>query len=144
MLDVSDVRLTARQSACISLVADGLSSKEIARELGISPSTVDNHIATAMHQFGFPNRSAVAKWYAECRESTCRENGSRAGLDEGNISHSLSNIRVSIPAMGGIRNTLKLKERIFGVAQVAIVSIMVASAAVTFVLGLIFLLKLRM
>lgn len=142
-MDVNDVRLTARQSACISLVADGLSSKEIARELGISPSTVDNHIATAMHQFGFPNRSAVARWYAEYRDSVYREDQSQPRAVPGN-SNGLSNIRVPIPAMGGIRNTLKLKERIFGVAQVAIVSIMVASAAAMFVLGLIFLLKLRM
>lgn len=143
-MKVNDVRLTARQSACISLVADGLSSKEIARELGISPSTVDNHIATAMHQFGFPNRSAVAKWYTEYRESAYQENQSPGPWLSANRSSGLTNVRVSIPAMGGIRNTLTVKERLFGVAQVAIVSIMVASAVTMFVLGLIFLLKLSM
>lgn len=143
-MDVNDVRLTARQSACISLVADGLSSKEIARELGISPSTVDNHIATAMRQFGFPNRTAVAKWYAEYRDSAYRENQAHNAGDGVELSNRLSNIGVPIPTMGGIRNTLKLKERLLAVAQVAIVSIMVASATAMFVLGLIFLLKLRM
>lgn len=141
-----EVRLTARQSDCVALVARGFSSKEIARELGISPSTVDNHIATAMHQYGFSNRNAVARWYRE----TFAAAGESAGTaitpdaqmaDPGNIG---ARVMVGTIPMGGIRNSLSLKERILSVAHVSILSIMATSAAVTFVLGLIFLLKLRM
>lgn len=53
--------LTRRQHECVELVTAGLTSKEIARKLGIAPSTVDNHIAQVMHQFGIPNRAALRK-----------------------------------------------------------------------------------
>jgi hypothetical protein len=52
------------------LVAKGLSSKEIARELGISPSTVDNHIAAVMHQFNLPNRMAIIRFAAADQTAT--------------------------------------------------------------------------
>lgn len=135
---MGDVRLTTRQSACISLVARGMSSKEIARELGISPSTVDNHVATAMRQFGFTNRSAVARWYLDCRESATAAETWAASVN----SHSKSYVRLLIPTLGGIRNSLSVKERLFAILQVMIVSIMVTSAVVSLVLGLIFFLKL--
>lgn len=54
-------QLTRRQSQCATLVAKGMSSKEIGRELGISPSTVDNHIASIMQQFNLPNRAAIVR-----------------------------------------------------------------------------------
>jgi DNA-binding CsgD family transcriptional regulator len=54
--------LTRRQHECVELVTEGLSSKEIARKLGIAPSTVDNHIAQVMHQLGIPNRAALRKY----------------------------------------------------------------------------------
>ena len=55
--------LTRRQHECVELVTEGLSSKEIARKLGIAPSTVDNHIAQVMHQLGIPNRAALRKYH---------------------------------------------------------------------------------
>lgn len=132
------VRLTARQSACIALVAEGKSSKEIARELGISPSTVDNHIATAMNLYGFTNRNAVARWYLEYRESMSR---TETGERQGNAAQS-AHLNVRIPSFGGIRNSLSVKERLLALLQVMIISIMVVSSGSAFVLGLIFLLKL--
>ncbi len=59
------MQLTGRQMDCVALVAQGLSSKEVGRTLGISPSTVDNHVAAAMRQFGFGNRLALARWYQQ-------------------------------------------------------------------------------
>lgn len=134
---LEEVRLTARQEDCIALVAKGMSSKEIARELGISPSTVDNHIAIAMHQFGFQNRGAVAQWYRETVESKVDAQPAQARVT------AVPVLGYPIP-IGGIRNSLSLKERLLSIAQVSILSIMATSAIVTFVLGLIFLLKLRM
>ena len=43
----------------MKLVRQGLRSKEIARELGISPRTVDQHIAAAMENLGVRNRLAA-------------------------------------------------------------------------------------
>lgn len=53
--------LTHRQVQCLQLAADGLSSPAIGRQLGLSPRTVDDHIAAACRQFGVRTRvQAVA------------------------------------------------------------------------------------
>jgi LuxR family quorum-sensing system transcriptional regulator CciR len=54
--------LSERQLACLKLVAEGRSSPEIARELGISPRTVDDYLAEACVKLGARNRvQAVAE-----------------------------------------------------------------------------------
>lgn len=132
--DGRTTRLSSRQASCIALVAKGFSSKEIARELGISPSTVDNHISAAMHAVGLANRTALANWYSENRES-----GHSAPYDkEQPVNSGAPRISISLPAMGGIRNSLSLMERVFSVLQIITVSIMAASSLILVVLVLIF------
>lgn len=41
------IKLTRRERDCLQGLADGLSAKEIATALGISPRTVEHHIARA-------------------------------------------------------------------------------------------------
>ncbi len=48
--------LTARQKECLLLLKDGMTSKQIARELDISPRTVDQHIAVALESLGVRSR----------------------------------------------------------------------------------------
>lgn len=127
-------RLTSRQASCIALVAKGCSSKEIARELGISPSTVDNHIATAMHIVGLANRAALANWYSE----NCESDASIIHDEQRRRNNRESNIRISLPPMGGSRNSLSLMERVFSALQIITVSVMAASSLILVVLVLIF------
>lgn len=54
-------RLTTRQRECARLVAQGMTSKEIAQVLQISPSTVDNHINAALTSLGVSKRSYLSK-----------------------------------------------------------------------------------
>lgn len=59
-------RLSGRQRDCILRVKDGLTSKEIARELNISHRTVEVHVAAAMEKLGVSNRyAAVALLHGE-------------------------------------------------------------------------------
>jgi DNA-binding NarL/FixJ family response regulator len=51
--------LTPRQSEVASLVALGWTNKQIARELGISPATVKNHVHEILTKLGVPRRSGV-------------------------------------------------------------------------------------
>jgi len=132
--DGRTARLSSRQASCIALVAKGCSSKEIARELGISPSTVDNHIAAAMHTVGLANRAALANWYSEHRESDALIINDQQRPRNDHPSH----ISISLPAMGGIRNSLSLMERVFSVLQIITVSVMAASSLILVVLVLIF------
>ncbi len=53
--------VTARQRECLNLVYDGMSSKEIALQLGLGPGTVDNHIKAAMRTLGTTSRFEAAK-----------------------------------------------------------------------------------
>ncbi len=54
--------LSARERTVLRLVADGLSSKQIARRLSITERTVKFHISSIMNKLGADNRAqAVAK-----------------------------------------------------------------------------------
>ena len=52
-------RLTERQDRIARMVAEGLSNKQIARELAISPATVKNHVHAILGKFDLPRRSAI-------------------------------------------------------------------------------------
>jgi DNA-binding CsgD family transcriptional regulator len=54
-------RLNKGQLDCLRLVAQHLSSKEIAAELGISPHTVDQRIRQALHILGVERRAQAAR-----------------------------------------------------------------------------------
>jgi HD-GYP domain-containing protein (c-di-GMP phosphodiesterase class II) len=52
--------LTARESDVLGLLSHGLSNKAIARQLGISPKTVGNHVEHVYTKLGVSNRAAAA------------------------------------------------------------------------------------
>jgi DNA-binding CsgD family transcriptional regulator len=56
-------RLTDEQRDCLRLVAELLSSKEIARRLHISPNTVDNRLKRAQAILGVSTRADAAKLF---------------------------------------------------------------------------------
>jgi DNA-binding NarL/FixJ family response regulator len=51
--------LTGREREIAQLVGDGLSNKEIAHHLGISPATVKNHVHTILDKLDVTRRSSV-------------------------------------------------------------------------------------
>ena len=53
--------LTARQREVLQLIAEGLSTKEIARELGISPKTAQTHRANVMDRVGVHKVSSLVR-----------------------------------------------------------------------------------
>jgi HD-GYP domain-containing protein (c-di-GMP phosphodiesterase class II) len=52
--------LTEREAEVIALLAHGLQTKQIARQLGISPKTADRHIQNAYGKIGVSTRAAAA------------------------------------------------------------------------------------
>jgi DNA-binding CsgD family transcriptional regulator len=56
--------LTAREREIASLVADGLSNREIAQKLVISEGTVDVHVKHILGKLEFRSRTQVAGWFA--------------------------------------------------------------------------------
>jgi DNA-binding CsgD family transcriptional regulator len=61
-------RLTEKQRQCLHLVVLRKTSKEIARELGISKPTVDQRIASARDILGVGSRDAAAMLFAKYDE----------------------------------------------------------------------------
>jgi ATP/maltotriose-dependent transcriptional regulator MalT len=54
--------LTPREHEIVMLIAQGLSNREIADELVISPATAARHVANILAKLGFSSRTQVASW----------------------------------------------------------------------------------
>jgi DNA-binding NarL/FixJ family response regulator len=54
--------LTARQAEVLGLLASGLSNKEIAGQLYLSPATVERHLATVYRKLGVTGRVEAARY----------------------------------------------------------------------------------
>jgi HD-GYP domain-containing protein (c-di-GMP phosphodiesterase class II) len=54
--------LTTRESEVLALLAKGMPNKHIARELGISPKTVSNHVERIYTKLGVSNRAGAAMY----------------------------------------------------------------------------------
>lgn len=57
----SDVRLTPRQREILALVAEGLTNKEVADRLYLSPRTVEMHVASALDRLDSRSRSEAVR-----------------------------------------------------------------------------------
>jgi DNA-binding CsgD family transcriptional regulator len=67
--DLGTGRLTPRQAQILSLAANGLSDKQIAKRLGVTHRTVRTHFEKLFHDRGIRNRSqAIALWSARSME----------------------------------------------------------------------------
>jgi len=67
-------RLTKRQSEIVALLADGLTTKEVATHLRIKERTAGQHIQQILNVTGAANRThAVAMWLRETLGECNRE-----------------------------------------------------------------------
>ncbi len=69
----SQPQLSEGQKACLRLVDDHHTSKEIARILGISPFTVDQRLDAARRKLNAASRKDAAKIFAAIEEGTISE-----------------------------------------------------------------------
>lgn len=60
-------QLTPREHEVLTLTTQGLTNKDIARELGISPRTVENHRARMMEKMGASNLAELCRMSAVCQ-----------------------------------------------------------------------------
>jgi two-component system, NarL family, response regulator DevR len=55
--------LTPREAEVLRLLADGLTDREIAVALAVSPRTVESHVSSVLRKFGVRNRAEAAQRY---------------------------------------------------------------------------------
>ncbi|MCA0978367.1 helix-turn-helix transcriptional regulator [Qipengyuania flava] len=152
-----DFTLTRRQMDCMKLVRNGLTSKQIARELGISPRTVDQHIAAAIDILQVNNRMAavtrlqelgldhpgekqgggLARPSAEAEAEADKKHGNLANsIGVGIVSQSAIPTSAAIfPVLGGRANSASPRQRLRWMIRIAIISIMASCMVVLTILG---------
>jgi two-component system response regulator DevR len=57
--------VSARETEVLALLADGMTDREIAERLGISPRTVETHVGSLLSKLGVRNRAQAARRYRE-------------------------------------------------------------------------------
>ena len=114
--------LTDRQVECLRLIGDGMSSKEIGRALGISPSTVDNHIHAAVAKLHVKNR-----WQAAQLLHPEWSNSSQTGDEEYRF----------LPPLGGKPNETSNARRLLQIISIAVVALIVVTAATASIIAAI-------
>jgi DNA-binding NarL/FixJ family response regulator len=61
--------LSDREQQVLRHLGDGLTDREIANRLGISPRTVETHVGSILHKLGVRNRAQAARRYLESNGS---------------------------------------------------------------------------
>ncbi|MBT2187567.1 helix-turn-helix domain-containing protein [Sphingobium nicotianae] len=135
-------RLTERQRACLELVAKGFTSKEIARKLGISHSTVDNHVLAATQLLGVADRREAGRLVAQLGQQlprqaaglTDEEKTSIVGVQE-ELQQQISAGLKLVPPIGGKLNEQTLGHKTIQILSLAFLSTMVVIAMALLISG---------
>lgn len=134
-LVVSTNQLSERQKDCLRLVARGLSSKEIALQVGLTPQTVDTYLKAAIARLGVSNRREAARLLQDWEAS--QELGSPppavvevAPVVQPGTATAVGGWRawMPLPPLGGRPNDLTLPARTFAVLRIAVISAVVVIA----------------
>ncbi|TQM26412.1 protein kinase domain-containing protein [Nocardia bhagyanarayanae] len=70
--DVAGRKLTKREREVAELIAEGLTNREIATRLVISPRTAQGHVEHLLTKLGFTSRTQVAAWIAASRKESAK------------------------------------------------------------------------
>lgn len=140
-------RLTERQKGCLRLVARGYTSKEIGRQIGISPATVDNHVRAALDTLQVESRAEAARMLAaaETDQPLTSQSQALAGtLSSAAIDAASGQTRRwwqrMIPPLGGSRNSLTAEGKLFAIIRVAVLgfsSLMILTIGIAVLLWLL-------
>jgi hypothetical protein len=103
-----------------------MTSKQIGRELDLSPSTVDNHIRLAIERLGASDRADAAQI---ARAADGAQQSTRPAPQKLSL--------FALPPLGGVKNELDARQRIFHIVQIALLGIMGMAAAVITIAGLV-------
>ena len=64
-VDPARLRLTPREADVLRLVVEGLTARQTATRLVLSPRTVENHVQRVLRRLGLPNRATLVRYAVE-------------------------------------------------------------------------------
>lgn len=147
-------RLSERQKQCLELVAVGYTSKQIGRQLNLSPSTVDNHLNAALERLGVDSRAVAARIFMEGNQNTGfspqsgglidsrlpnADHGVRFDDQASTASNDILSSLLRVPPLGGRENKLSRRRRYYHVVQIMILALMAFSAVTVTIAGVVHL-----
>lgn len=129
--------LSERQRQCLELVGRGLSSKEIARELGVSPSTVDNHIQYALTKLGLATRKDAVRLMVQMTSAHVEAADVYLGGNPQLPSAGQARRRrwLDLPPIGGVPNEGSASTRVTQLISIALLTVMLLIAAIISIAG---------
>jgi DNA-binding CsgD family transcriptional regulator len=142
-LPESSTTLPEGQKACLRLVAQGMSSKEIAKALDLTPQTVDTYLKASMSRLGASNRREAARILLadEASQKLGSPSPTLADLDpepdQGAAAGGSARLSwVRLPPVGGGFHDLSWSQKTFHALQVAVISTAVVIALALLIAGL--------
>ncbi len=150
MRDGERTQLTEGQKACLRLVDDHHTSKEIARILGIYPFTVDQRLDAARRKLDAQSRKDAAKIFAAMEhkgisqpfvyETQWLEQGAPGGISispPNRVEQIFSRMSsmISVPPIGGERHELSKKDIFVQSLNIAFFSTLVIAFSVVVLTG---------
>ncbi|HYJ30812.1 MAG TPA: helix-turn-helix transcriptional regulator [Allosphingosinicella sp.] len=138
----SSMTLSDGQKACLRLVAQGMSSKEIAKALGLTPQTVDTYVKTSMARLGVTSRREAARILVASELSRKLGSPSARLADCGPESQMASTGTtgwlswVRPPPVGGGFHDLNWSQKTYQALLVAVISASIVVALALLIAGL--------
>lgn len=138
--------MTEVQVNCLRLVADGYTSKQITKQLGLSHQTVDQYLQRAKTAMGAPDRRTAARWYMESQlngefksfelkpvpvaepANDVTPPGLSAAEAPGAEATGQWQTRLGFPPVGGTRTSLDASQKTIAILRIAGLSLIYTSA----------------
>jgi DNA-binding CsgD family transcriptional regulator len=119
--------LSEGQKNCLRLVAKGMSSKEIAKETGLTPQTVDTYVKASISRLGASNRREAARallaWEQGDTPGVAARPDSDLRTEDDDQPRPIVWTRwLGLPPLGGGVNDLSWAQKTVQALQVAIVA----------------------
>jgi DNA-binding CsgD family transcriptional regulator len=131
--------LSEGQKICLRLVARGMSSKEIAKETGLTPQTVDTYVKASLAKLGASNRREAARIL-----TAWEENGGTVPDDASALGHAARPLEssgwrglINLPPLGGGYTDHSWTQKTYQVLQVAVIAAATVVALALIIAGLL-------
>jgi DNA-binding CsgD family transcriptional regulator len=139
------IHLSEGQKNCLRLVAQGMSSKEIAKQTGLTPQTVDTYLKASLPRLGASNRREAARLFLAWEAASAAglpvdplASPSDPAADSDLPARTGWNRLLNLPPLGGKVNDLGWAQKTVQALQVAVVA---AATIVALTLGMAGILK---